>query len=143
QTAADAPADRLQVPREFLDPEGAPIPLANSLNLRRHQSGRHQSAASPLFVTSSWLESARRRGVETADCEAATIAARLARLNTGRAQPVRLGVALIGSELSWLHPDEDRAVYTVEYETVAEREQAKAAYRDAVLRFLDKPAGKP
>lgn len=144
QTAADAPANSLQVPREFLDSEGAPIPLANSLSLRRSASGRHQSVASPLFVTDEWLESARRRRVETVDCEAAVIAERIARLNSGagRGQPVRLGVALIGSDLSWLHPDEDRAVYTVEYETMADREKAKSAYRDAVLGILGRPAKK-
>jgi hypothetical protein len=138
--AADAPANRLQVPQEFLDAEGSPLPLRNALPLRRYRSGRHQSVASPLFVTNEWLAAARRRQVETVDCEAAVIAERIGRLNAGRPEPVRLGLALIGSELSWLHPDEDHAIYTVEYETKAEREDAKRTYRDAVLKLLDKPA---
>jgi hypothetical protein len=140
---AGAPENRLHVPREFLDSEGAAISLPNSLSLRRHESGRHQSVASPHFVTDSWLESARRRAVASVDCEASVIAERIARINSGRSRPVRLGVALIGSELSWLHPDEDRAVYTVEYETKTDREKAKGTYVETVLRSLNKPAKKP
>jgi hypothetical protein len=132
-------ADRLHIPQEFLDSEGNPLPLRNALSLRASRSGRHQSVASPLFVTSEWLAAALRRGVETVDCEAGVVAQRVARINKGRADPVQLGLALVGSELSWLHPDEDRAVYTVEYETEAKREEAKRAYRDSVLRLLDKP----
>jgi hypothetical protein len=140
--AADGGVDRLHVPQEFLDSEGNTIPLRNVLSLRRSRSGKHQSVASPLFVTSQWLASALRRSVETVDCEAGVVAERVARLNESRAEPVQLGLALVGSDLSWLHPDEDRAVYTVEYETQTNREQAKKTYRDAVLKLLDKPAKK-
>jgi|GEM_PF-5616308 len=137
--AANAGADRLLVPQEFLDSEGLPIPLRNVLPLRRNRSGRHQSVASPLFVTNEWLAAALRRGVATVDCEASVVAQRIARLNAGRAEPVQLGLALVGSELSGLHPEEDRATYTVEYETEAGRENAKRTYRDAVLQLLGRP----
>jgi hypothetical protein len=138
--AANTGTDRLHVPEEFLDSEGHPIALRNALPLRRSRSGKHQSLASPLFVTSEWLAAALRRGVETLDCEASVVAQRVARLNASRAEPIQLGLALVDSDLSWLHPDEDRAVYTVEYETEASREQAKKTYRDAVLKLLDRPA---
>ncbi|MCX5794738.1 MAG: hypothetical protein NTY77_04510 [Elusimicrobia bacterium] len=140
--AGGAGADRLFVPQEFLDSEGGPVPLRNALPLRRSRSGRHQSVASPLFVTSEWLASARQRGVDTVDCEAGVVAERVAKLNAGRPAPVSLALALVGSELPWLHPDEDRAVYTVGYETGARREDAKRAYRDAVLKLLDRPFDK-
>jgi hypothetical protein len=80
--------------------------------------------------------------VETVDCEAAAIAQRLAVFNEGRENPVELGLAGINSELSDLHPDEDRSVYTVEYETQGGREEAKRAYRDTVLRLLRTPPPK-
>ena len=140
---ADVASDRLYVPQEFLDPEDAPIPLRNVLPERLGRGGKHQSVGSPLFVTSDWLSRARGRGVETVDCEASVIAGRLARFNEGRPQPVELGLAVVTSELADLHPDEDRSVYTVEYETEAGREHAKRAYRDAVLKLLDQPAPKP
>jgi len=53
---------------------------------------------------------------------------------------VECGIAGVLGGLANLHPEEDRAVYTISYESQAGKESAKRRYRDAVLAKI-KAAG--
>ena len=54
---------------------------------------------------------------------------------------VECGIGGVLGGLANLHPEEDRAVYTISYASQAGKESAKRRYRDAVLGKI-KAAGK-
>lgn len=122
---------RLYAPQQVHDRAGQPLPWTNALQVRG-RSGPNQSLPSPLLATSEWLAGALSAGVETVDTELAEVVRRVAL----REPAPQLGVAVITTSLSSLHPEEDRAVYTVELERQEVKEAAKKAYRDQVLRQL-------
>ncbi|MDD5655839.1 MAG: hypothetical protein PHF00_01095 [Elusimicrobia bacterium] len=130
------PDDGLLAPRRFIASDGAAFELDNILAAPGPGSGLHQSVASPLFVTREWAEAAAGRGVQTVDCEAAVVAQRVASFNEGLPRPVELGLAVLPTDLSELHPEEDRSVYTVDSRAEPGRESGKRRYRDAVLELL-------
>ena len=53
---------------------------------------------------------------------------------------VECGIGGMLGGLSNLHPEEDRAVYTMSAESAAGKESAKARYRDAVLAKIKNAA---
>jgi hypothetical protein len=122
---------RVYAPQRAIDTSGRPLPWRNSLeNLPR--SGIHRSLSSPLLATAEWHESARSARVESIDTEISSVIEKVLAERGG----VDLGVGIITTTLSHLHPEEDRAVYTVETERQEFKEAAKLSYRDQVLRQL-------
>lgn len=124
-------AGRIYAPQRALDTMGRALPWRNSLeNVPR--SGLHRSLSSPLLATAEWLDSAAGAGIESLDTEISSVIEQVA----AEMKTVELGVAIITTSLSHLHPEEDRAVYTVETERQEFKEAAKKAYRDQVLRQI-------
>ncbi len=91
---------------------------------------------SPLLATREWLKDAKGHGVAAFDGEMARLAeisGSWARVDGGT---VDTGIGAVLGGLSSLHPEEDRAVYTIEYANQEGKESAKGEFRDAVLAAL-------
>ncbi len=124
----------LVAPTDFVTFEGGRLTLRNVLAGRKRTL--FSDLPSPLLATREWLRDARGHGVIAFDGEMARVAEQSggwARLNGG---VVDVGIGAVLGGLESLHPEEDRALYTVEYANQAGRESAKAQFRDAVLSAL-------
>lgn len=130
----------LLAPNEFVSFDGRRVPFDNALAPRRRKAKAVLFAAlpSPLFATREWLEDARGRGVAAFDGEMARLAEEAASWARLPGRTVACGIGAVLGGLANLHPEEDRAVYTVSYETQAGKESAKRRYRDAILEELKK-----
>ena len=125
----------LVAPTAFVTFEGNHVPLRNAL-ARRHQAVLFSGLPSPLLATREWLKDARGHGVAAFDGEMSRVAEESSlwtRLDGG---PLDVGIGAVLGGISSLHPEEDRAVYTIEYANQTGRESAKAQFRDAVLAAL-------
>lgn len=134
---SDYEADKLLVPSSFETYEGHNVKLDNALPKPRRmpKTGAFAGLPSPLFATREWLEGARRRKVTAFDVEMARVAESSARW-TSRPQPVAVGIGAVLGGIKILHPDEDRALYTLEYESQLGKEPAKKQFVEAVASVL-------
>lgn len=123
---------RLYAPDSVALPSGETVYLKNALRARG--SGSHHTVPSPLSANVDWLEAARARGIETVDCELAFVASGVMKAPV-KTSP-RLGLGVVITSLARLHPEEDRAVYTMKAERHEEQEAAKKRFRDLVLKDL-------
>jgi hypothetical protein len=141
--AVDPKADlgRLALPTDFITFEGKRVPLDNAfLGRRRRQRVVFSGLPTPLFATREWLAGARRHGVTAVDGEIARLAEASASWTRADGTPVGLGVGAVLGGFAALHPEEDRALYTVEYANQMGRESAKRQFRDLVFAALSAAA---
>jgi hypothetical protein len=125
----------LIAPTAFVTFEGSRLALRNVFAHGR-KPVLFSGLPSPLLATREWLKDAKGHGVVAFDGEMARLAeesGRWTRLDGGN---VDVGVGAVLGGISSLHPEEDRAVYTVEYANQVGRESAKAEFRDDVLAAL-------
>jgi hypothetical protein len=137
----DYEADKLLVPTQFETYEGHLIKFENALPRPRRapKSGPFAGLPSPLFATREWLEGARRRKVTAFDVEMARVAEASARW-AASPDPVSTGIGAVLGGINILHPDEDRALYTLEFESQRGKEPAKRQFVEAVAKAV-MPAG--
>lgn len=118
----------LSRPTDFLTFLGTTVPFRNACANRRRKTVLFSGLPSPLFATKEWLNDARGHGVIAFDGEMSRLAeesGHWARLDGGT---VDLCVGAVLGGISNLHPEEDRAIYTIEYANQTGRESAKKEY---------------
>lgn len=125
----------LVAPTAFVTFEGKRLSIRNAL-ARRREKVLFSGLPSPLLATREWLKDARGHGVAAFDGEMARVAQESSRWSRLDGGPLDLGIGAVLGGISGLHPEEDRAVYTVEYANQMGRESAKAQFRDDVLAAL-------
>jgi hypothetical protein len=125
------------VPAAFETYEGHSyaMPTAWPKPRRAPKAGVFAGLPSPLFATREWLVGARRRKVAAFDVEMARVAEAAQRWTTAP-KPVEVGIGAVLGGIRILHPDEDRALYTLEYESQLGKEPAKRQFVDAVVKAL-------
>jgi len=129
-----AAASRLARPAAFLAYDGSAV---NARNILADAKGPLFSGLpSPLLATHEWMAAARKRGVTAFDGEMSRLAEEAAHWKQNDGSPVELGLAAVLGGLSHLHPEEDRALYTVQYANQAGREALKKEFRDAVVSAI-------
>lgn len=134
QVAEKADGFDLTVPSQFISFEGQAVPFDNAFAPRKRKKQTVFAALpSPLFATREWLKDARRRGVLAFDGEMSRLAEEAAAWARLPDRTVECGIGGVLGGLGNLHPEEDRAVYTANYESQAGKESAKLRYRDVVL----------
>lgn len=135
--AVDPSLDKgdLVAPTSFITFEGGRVALRNVL-ARRGEHLLFSGLPSPLLATREWLKDARGHGVAAFDGEMSRVAEESSRWSRLDGGPLDVGIGAVLGEISSLHPEEDRAVYTVEYANQVGLESAKAQFRDAVLAAL-------
>jgi hypothetical protein len=131
----------LLLPTQFMMFNGRAVPFENALAGRKRKPAAFAALPSPLFATVEWLKDARRHGILAFDGEMARLAEEAGAWARIPDHKVECGIGGVLAGLSNLHPEEDRAVYTISYESQAGKESAKRRYRDAVLAKI-KAAGK-
>jgi len=132
----------LMIPTQFMMFNGRAVPFENALSGRKRKAALFAALPSPLFATLEWLKDARRHGVLAFDGEMARLAEEAGAWARLPDHKVECGIGGVLGGLANLHPEEDRAVYTISYASQAGKESAKRRYRDAVLAKI-KEAGKP
>jgi hypothetical protein len=130
----------LLYPTSFETFDGRTVAFDNALAGRKRKAALFGDLPSPLFATREWLKDARGHGMLAFEIEMARIAEE-AQGWTRPDRPVEVGIAAVLGGLSSLHPEEDRGIYTISYESEAGREAAKARFHDAVLAKI-KAAGR-
>lgn len=128
-------------PSQFVSFNGRPVAFDNALAGRKRKTVLFAALPSPLFATREWLKDARGHGIIAFDGEMARLAEEAAAWKELPGREVECGIGGVLGGLSNLHPEEDRAVYTISYASQAGKESAKRRYRDAVLGKI-KAAGK-
>lgn len=125
----------LLFPTQFMSFNGRPVPFDNAFASRRKRKQETLFAAlpSPLFATREWIKDARGHGVLAFDGEMARLAEEAATWGRPPQRKVECGIGGVLAGLANLHPEEDRAVYTISYESQAGKESAKRDYRKEVL----------
>lgn len=131
----------LLLPTQFVMFNGRAVPFDNALAGRKRKTALFAALPSPLFATLEWLKDARRHGILAFDGEMARLAEEAAAWARLPGAKVECGIGGVAGGLANLHPEEDRAVYTISYASQAGKESAKRRYRDAVLAKI-KEAGK-
>ena len=133
QVEENIDGDELYFPTQFISFNGRSVPFDNALAGRKHKPVLFAALPSPLFATREWLKDSRRHDILAFDGEMARLAEEAgawARLSDHK---VECGIGGVLGGLANLHPEEDRAVYTISYEDQAGKEAAKRRYRDLVL----------
>ncbi|MCM2304409.1 MAG: hypothetical protein NDJ72_06880, partial [Elusimicrobia bacterium] len=128
-------------PSQFVSFNGRPVAFDNALAGRKRKTVLFAALPSPLFATREWLKDARGHGIIAFDGEMARLAEEAAAWKELPGREVECGIGGVLGGLANLHPEEDRAVYTISYASQAGKESAKRRYRDAVLGKI-KAAGK-
>lgn len=130
-------AEKLVVPTRFETYEGHSHELTNALPRPRRapKPGAFAGLPSPLFATREWLEGARRRKITAFDVEMARVAEASVRWTSG-VRPVEVAIGAVLGGIRILHPDEDRALYTLEYESQLGKEPAKRQFVEAVSKAV-------
>lgn len=133
----DYEPEKLLVPTRFETYEGHLVKLDNVLPRPRRmpKTGAFAGLPSPLFATREWLEGARRRKVTAFDVEMARVAEASARW-AAQPRPATTGIGAVLGTIKILHPDEDRALYTLEYESQLGKEPAKKQFVEMVSSVL-------
>lgn len=134
QVAKKADAGKLTRPTDFT------TFLGPSLNFKNSFAGRKSvvfaGLPSPLLATREWLADAEGHGITAFDGEMSRLAEESGRWVHMDGTPVSVGIGAILGSVSSLHPEEDRAIYTIEYANQAGRESAKKEFRDSVFAAL-------
>jgi len=141
QVGESLDAYELYLPTQFISFGGKTVKFENALAGRKPKAVLFAALPSPLFASREWLKDARRHGIFAFDGEMARLAEESASWTNLSRGTVECGIGGVLGGLSNLHPEEDRAVYTVSYASQAGKESAKRRYRDAVLAKI-KAAGK-
>lgn len=131
----------LLIPTSFIAFNGRPVKFDNALATRKTKPTVLAALPSPLFATREWLKDARGHEILAFDGEMARLAEEAAAWARMPERKVECGIGAVVGGLANLHPEEDRAIYTISYESQAGKESAKRRYRDAVLGKI-KEAGK-
>ena len=134
QVDPKANAGRLARPTDFTTFLGPTLNFRNSIAGRR--SALFSGLPSPLLATREWMADAARHGVMDFDGEMLRLAEESGRWTHMDGSQVQVGIGAILGGVSSLHPEEDRAIYTLEYANQVGRESAKKEFRDAVLSEL-------
>ena len=127
-------AGRLARPTDFATFLGPTLAFSNSLAGRR--ALLFAGLPSPLLATREWLADARGHGVTAFDGELSRLAEESGRWTHADGSQIEVGAGAILGGLASLHPEEDRAIYTIEYANQVGRESAKKEFLDAVLARL-------
>ena len=127
---------QLALPTDFASFSGVPEPFDNALAPGRRKQTVFVGLPSPLYATKEWFENARKAGVGAFDGEMARLAEEAARWKKLPGRRVECGIAATLGTLLSLHPEEDRAVYTVTLANQVGREPAKRRFRELVLEKL-------
>ena len=135
------PARDLSLPTEFRGYAGAPLRFPNGLAGRKPKPTVFAGLPSPLFATDEWLKGAKRGRIAAFDGEMARLGEACAQWNNDEPGKVECGIGAVLGSLSNLHPEEDRAIYTVENAELAGKEEAKRDFLDLVLARV-KDAGR-
>ncbi len=141
RVADTADADALHLPTQFISFNGRAVPFDNAFSGRKRKPSVFGALPSPLFATREWLKDARGHGLVAFDGEMARLAEESAAWARISDHKVECGIGGVLGGLSNLHPEEDRAVYTISEAGQAGKESAKARFHDAVLTKI-KAAGK-
>ncbi|MBI5246288.1 MAG: hypothetical protein HY923_03840 [Elusimicrobia bacterium] len=136
-----AAGDELQIPTDFAAFTGSVVAFENALLPRKPKKRLFAALPSPLLATREWLKDAAGHDIVAFDGEMARLAEEAAAWGRIRDHRVECGIGAVLAGLANLHPEEDRAVYTISYESQAGKESAKRRYRDLVLGKI-KTAGK-
>jgi len=123
-------------PTDFLNFTGRTFAFRNALAVKRRKPLVFASLPSPLFATKEWLADSKGHGVAAFDGEMARLAEESEHWVQVDGSPVALGIGAVLGGISNLHPEEDRAVYTIESASRIGRESAKAEFLKAVLAAL-------
>jgi hypothetical protein len=126
----------LAKPTDFVTFSGPTISFRNALSGKRRKPMLFSGLPSPLLATREWMNDARGHGVVAFDGEMARLAEESGRWARQDGGAVEVGIGAVLGEISNLHPEEDRAVYTVEYAGQLGRESAKAEFLKDVLAAL-------
>ncbi len=133
----------LLVPSQFISFSGRAVPFDNAFAPRKRKKPTVFAALpSPLFATREWMKDARRHGVLAFDGEMARLAEEAGAWARMPNRTVECGIGGVLGGIGNLHPEEDRSVYTANYESQAGKESAKLRFRDAVMAKIA-AAGKP
>ncbi len=129
--------EKLMLPAKFETYEGHDYDFSNALPKPRRapSPGVFAGLPSPLFATREWLKDARRRGITAFDIEMSRVAEAAQRWASGP-RPAQVGIGAVLGGIRILHPDEDRAIYTLEFESQLGKEPAKKQFVDAVVKAL-------
>lgn len=131
----------LLFPTQFISFNGRPVPFNNAFAGRKKKTTLFAALPSPLFATREWLKDARHHGILAFDGEMARLAEEAGAWAAIPNRKVECGIGGVLGGLANLHPEEDRAVYTISLQSQAGKEAAKRRYRDAVIAKI-KSAGK-
>ncbi|UPT72409.1 MAG: hypothetical protein M0D55_10450 [Elusimicrobiota bacterium] len=123
----------LQTPTEFVSFSGRTVPFDNALAPRKKRARVFAALPSPLLATKEWLKDAAGHGVGAFDGEMARLADEATQWARLPDRKVECGIGAVLAGLSNLHPEEDRAVYTVNYESQAGKQSAKRQYKQLVM----------
>jgi hypothetical protein len=131
----------LALPTAFVTYSGPTIQFHNALIRKRARPELFSGLPSPLLATREWINDAKGHGVTAFDGEMSRLAEAARSWRDFDGNPVQVGIGAVLGGISGLHPEEDRAVYTVEFANQAGRESAKAQFLKAVTAAL-KDAGR-
>ena len=123
-------------PTDFVTFSGPTIAFPNALAGKRRKPTLFSGLPSPLLATREWLGDAKGHGVTAFDGEMARLAEEAGRWTRQDGGAVSIGIGAVLGGISNLHPEEDRALYTVEYANQTGRESAKAEFKNAVIAAL-------
>lgn len=122
----------LSRPTDFMSFLGTAVPFRNSCANRRKKIVLFSGLPSPLLATREWLEGARGHGVVAFDGEMSRLAEESSRWARQDGGTVDLCMGAVLGGISNLHPEEDRAIYTVDYANQVGRESAKKEFLSLV-----------
>ena len=125
--------DELIFPTEFASFSGRAVTFDNALVPRKHKKRLFAALPSPLLATREWLKDAAGHGIAAFDGEMSRLAEESAAWARMPGRQVECGIGAVLAGLANLHPEEDRAVFTISAESMAGKESAKRRYRDLVL----------
>ena len=134
-------ASDLAKPTDFVTYSGQSVGFNNALIPKKRKPLLFASLPSPLLATREWLADSKGHGVAAFDGEMSRLveeSGHWTRLDDGGS--VELGIGAVLGGISNLHPEEDRAVYTIESASRIGRESAKSQFVKAVGAALSAAA---
>jgi hypothetical protein len=128
--------DELAIPTEFAHFTGKNVILKNAFARRKQPKAVFAGLPSPLFATREWLKDAERHEVAAFDGEMTRLAEESVRWNEAPGRSVEVGIGAILGTLGNLHPEEDRAIYTISYADQVGKEAAKVQFVKLVKKRI-------